>query len=126
MFHNIIYKINLTIPISKKPLAVSDDQSVLLRGDSGYRIVQRGRVRHHLKQIPFPNTKKTKAGAQILRVASLVLDLWLSHHRGACCIDLGSIHKTFTNSLLKVKNYTLQPEKQRIPIFSYWWGKRPT
>jgi hypothetical protein len=42
----------------KKPLAVSGDQAVLLRGDIGYRIVQRGRVRHHLKQVPFPNIKK--------------------------------------------------------------------
>ena len=104
MLHNILYKISCLIPTSKKPLAVSDDQSGLLRGDSGYRIVQRGRVRHHLKQVPFPNTKKTKAGAQILRVASLVLGLWLSHHRG---------DKNSSTGALKGSNV------------NHWWGKRP-
>jgi len=33
-----------------------------------------------------------------------------SIHRGAWCIDLGSMHKTFIDSLPKVKNYTLEPE----------------
>jgi hypothetical protein len=47
MFHNRIYKIYIEFQNnSKKPLAVAVDQAVLLRGDTGYKVVHEGNVLH--------------------------------------------------------------------------------